>query len=58
MSETSCPGVLAAALYGALLSALLLLGAVREALVGLAWLSAAGFVACSLVAAWCFWGLV
>ena len=58
MSDTSCPGVLAAALYGALLSALLLWGAVRQMLVGLAWVLAAGFVACSLVAAWCFWRLV
>ena len=58
MSGTSCPGVLAAALYGALLSALLLWWAVRQMLVGLARVLAAGFVACSLVAAWCFCRLV
>ena len=58
MSGAPCEGVLAVALYGALLSALLLFGAVRGMLVGLAWALAAGFVACSLVAAWCFWRLV
>ena len=58
MSGAPCEGVLAVALYGALLSALLLWGAVRQMLAGLAWALAAGFVACSLVAAWCFWRLV
>ena len=58
MSGAPCEGVLAVALYGALLSALLLWGAVRQMLVRLAWALAVGFAACSLVAAWCFWRLV
>ncbi len=56
--RTVYAGVLAGAAFGAVMSAILLLGTSHEAGRGSAWFWGACFVAASLAAAWSFWGLL
>ncbi len=56
--RTVYAGLLAAAAFWAVMSAILLLGTSHEAGRGSAWFWGACFVAASLAAAWCFWELL
>lgn len=56
--RTVYAGVLTAAAFWAVLSAVLLVGTPHEGDRGAAWFYASTFVGASLVAAWCFWELL
>ncbi len=56
--RTVYAGLLAAAAFWALISAVLLLGTSHEAGRSAAWFWGAAFVVSSLASAWCFWQLL
>jgi hypothetical protein len=58
VERTVYAGLLAAAAFWAVMSAVLLLGTTHEAGRGTAWVWGACFVAASLAAARCFWELL